>query len=128
MIVLLDTSTPTCQIAVVTADQTFNYQWDAGRELARGLLAFVEQSLKKNNGEFTDIAGIGVMKGPGSFTGLRIGLTVANTLADSLNIPIVGEVGEQWQQDATTRLRSGETDGVVLPLYGAQAHITKPTR
>ena len=72
--------------------------------------------------------GIGVMKGPGSFTGLRIGLTVTNTLADSLSAPIVGATGEDWRETALEKLRAGENEKIVMPEYGAVAHITAPRK
>ena len=97
---------------------------DLGRTLARGLLKFLEEK----TGDLHDISGIGVMKGPGSFTGLRIGLTVANTLADSLNIPIVGAMGEDWRETALSKLRAGENEKIVMPEYGAAAHITAPRK
>ena len=124
MIILLDTSTPECFLTLVDGDQRREYSWSAGRELARGLLAF----LQEKTSDLHQITGIGVMKGPGSFTGLRIGLTVANTLADSLNVPIVGETGENWQDVALTRLADGASDQLVLPLYGSEAHITQPRK
>lgn len=128
MILLLDTSTPVCKVTVVSGNERLVREWEAGRGLAKGLLAYLEAVLAEADGDFQALQGIGVMKGPGSFTGLRIGLTVANTLADSLKIPIVGETGESWQERALERLKAGQSDQIVLPLYGAEAHITQPRK
>lgn len=124
MIILLDTSTATCFLTMVDNEARQDFEWQAGRTLARGLLKFLEEK----TGDLHDISGIGVMKGPGSFTGLRIGLTVANTLADSLNIPIVGAMGEDWRETALSKLRAGENEKIVMPEYGAAAHITAPRK
>ena len=124
MIILLDTSTATCFLTVVDDEARQDFEWLAGRTLARGLLKFLEEK----TGDLRDISGIGVMKGPGSFTGLRIGLTVANTLADSLNIPIAGATGEDWREMALKKLRAGENEKIVMPEYGAAAHITAPRK
>lgn len=129
MIVLLDTSTPVCRLTLVADEARYEYAWEAGRELARGLHAFLRDKLAEHGWGFADITGIGVMKGPGSFTGLRIGLTVLNTIADDRDLPIVGvEMTEQWHDYALRRLAAGETDGIVMPHYGGEAHITKPRK
>lgn len=128
MILLLDTSTPLCKLTLVDSDWRFDDEWQADRQLAKGLLNYLQQQLEKNEKTFTDISGIGVMKGPGSFTGLRIGLTVLNTIADAENVPIVGETGDDWQRRAVARLETGENQKIVLPFYGSEAHITKPRK
>lgn len=128
MILLLDTSTGTCKLSLVDGDMRYHDEWLAERELAKSLLKYLEEQLRKNGKAFTDISGIGVFRGPGSFTGLRIGLTVLNTVADTLDVPIVGTEGEQWQEEALGRLSRRENDKLVLPLYGNDAHITKPRK
>lgn len=128
MIILLDTSTSTCYLTIVDGQSRTQVNWEAGRGLARGLLGFIRQELQKQHQNIKDISGIGVMKGPGSFTGLRIGLTLANTLADSLNIPIVGEMGENWAEEAISRLGQSQNDRIVMPFYGQEAHITQPKK
>lgn len=128
MILLLDTSTPVCKLTLVDTDWHYDNEWQADRTLAKGLLKYLKEQLQQNNKTFADISGIGVFKGPGSFTGLRIGLTVLNTMADSLGIPIVGGEGEQWKNRVLANLQSGQNDQVVLPLYGSEAHITKPRK
>ena len=128
MILLLDTSTPVCKLTLIDSDWHYDDEWQADRTLARGLLKYLQEQLQKNGKTFTDISGIGVFKGPGSFTGLRIGLTVLNTMADSLAVPIVGGEGEAWKDQVITGLQSGKNDQMVLPLYGSEAHITKPRK
>jgi tRNA threonylcarbamoyladenosine biosynthesis protein TsaB len=128
MILLLDTSTPTCKLLLVDGDWRQEKEWEAGRTLAKGLLGFLEQELTGAGKTWQDLTGIGVFQGPGSFTGLRIGMTVLNTMADALAIPIVATTGKDWQEEAVSKLRAGENDRLALPLYGGEANITKPRK
>lgn len=128
MILLLDTSTPVCKLTLIDGDSRYEDEWQADRQLAHGLLAYLSEQLQKNQKTFTDITGIGAFTGPGSFTGLRIGLTVLNTLANSESIPIVGARGESWQDEAIEALKGGKNEKIVLPFYGSEAHITKPRK
>lgn len=52
------------------------------------LVPMIDEVLKENNIECQDLSEILVVNGPGSFTGIRLGVTVAKTLAYTLNIPI----------------------------------------
>jgi tRNA threonylcarbamoyladenosine biosynthesis protein TsaB len=129
MIILLDTSTPTCLLTLVdTKQQRHEYTWQANRDLAQGLLHYIETSLADFGQSLHDITAIGLMKGPGSFTGLRVGLSVANTLAESISIPIVGTIGKAWQDEAIAHLDKGENQQIVLPEYGMAPNITKPRK
>lgn len=129
MILLLDTSTNVCRLTLINDDKVkHESEWEASRELSLGLLEYIENELNKQAKGLSDIKGIGVFRGPGSFTGLRIGLTVLNTLADGMSVPIVGEIGDDWKDQAISRLAQGESDQIVLPLYGGEANITIPRK
>lgn len=128
MILLLDTSTPECRLTFVESDWRYETTWEAGRELAKGLLAYIQSQLEGQGKTWNDITGLGAFKGPGSFTGLRIGITVLNTVSYAQGVPIVGEMGEDWQEKAVKRLLDGESDEVVLPEYGGEANITLPRK
>ena len=128
MIILLDTSSPVCKLSFVEGDLRFHAEWESGRALAKGLLGYLQDNLAKNDKTWKDISGIIAFKGPGSFTGLRIGLTVLNTFADSEAVPIVGSTGDDWQVEGLSRLAAGENDQLVMPEYGGEAHITTPRK
>ena len=102
--------------------------WQADRQLARELLGRVETFLREHDVSFNDLTGVFVYRGPGSFTGLRIGITVINTIAYANSLQLVGSEGEGWLELAVERLARGDSDEVVLPLYGAEARITKPIK
>ncbi len=102
--------------------------WQAHRQLAETIHGKIDELLARNGKKLEDVQGIACFQGPGSFTGLRIGLTVANTLAYALHIPIVATQDPDWASQALQRLAAGETDEVALPFYGADAHITPPKK
>lgn len=124
MIVLVDTATPTCKVTVVHEDEVYQHEWLAERKLADGLYEYLQEVLREHNGSWDAVTGIGVLQGPGSFTGLRIGMTVLNTIASDRAIAIIGATGESWQQEALRRLKGDEDDQIVLPFYGRDATIT----
>jgi tRNA threonylcarbamoyladenosine biosynthesis protein TsaB len=124
MILYLDTSDKTCKIYL---DDT-EYAFETDRNLARDLLKLLSNVLAENHKTFQDLTALALYKGPGSFTGLRIGATVFNTLAHELKIPIIGATGENWRAAAQTRLEKGENDRLILPLYGRPANITTPRK
>ncbi len=106
----LDTSTPTTILKL--DDKT--YEWDSGRELAEKLLAFIHEKLQENGANWQDITDITFMSGPGSFTGLRIGAAIVNTLASERNISLYDHHGKKHQ--------------IILPDYGRGANITAPKK
>ena len=129
LILTIRTDNPEAEIGLYNDDQKLAYEtWQAHRELAGTLHKKIEQLLVQQQKGWTDLEGIVVFQGPGSFTGLRIGLTVANTLSYSLKIPAVGQTGENWIADGIARLDKGESDQVVMPEYGAPVHITLQKR
>jgi tRNA threonylcarbamoyladenosine biosynthesis protein TsaB len=58
-------------------------------------LPAIDKLLRKNKSNIEDVQKVEVNKGPGSFTGLRVGVAIANTLSFLLKIPVNGKkVGE----------------------------------
>ena len=89
---------------------------------------FIQQELRGQGLTWKEVTGLVVFKGPGSFTGLRIGITVMNSLAYINGLPIIGVTGERWQDEGLRRLAAGENDTIVMPEYGGEANITKPRK
>lgn len=110
---------------MLDGDVRVDREWQADRQLAKGLLSWLKDQLSEQGKTWQDVSALGAYEGPGSFTGLRIGLTVMNSLAESLNIPIVGATGDDWQNTARASIENGENDIVVLPLYDRDATITR---
>lgn len=106
----------------------FHFTWPASKLLSEELPGMIEDALSSLGLCFKDVSGIVGFRGPGSYTGLRIGITVINAIADQVGAPIVGETGDNWLEDGLTRLRAGENDKIILPEYGGEANITKPRK
>lgn len=128
MILTLKTDNPEAEIGIYKSDEKVIYhKWLADRTLTKTLLKVIEEQLEKAGGDWKDIKGVIVFKGPGSFTGLRIGITVANAIAYGQNVPVVGELGESWIIDGLQRVKT-DNDKIVLPHYGGEPNISIPRK
>ena len=119
------TDKPEAELGLYADSKQLKYgTWLAHRELAETIHLKLAELLKGQQRDLKDISGIVVFQGPGSFTGLRIGITVANALASGLNVPIVASKGQSWLEDGIKTLKKGHNDHIALPEYGAEPHIT----
>lgn len=59
---------------------------------SQALLPAIVKILKKNKISFKDLSAVNVATGPGSFTGTRVGVAVANAVGFALNIPVNGKL------------------------------------
>ncbi len=127
MILALRTDSDTTQIALFSTGSEpkllAEEVWESGRQLADELPGKLQDFLVSSS---EALSGIIIFSGPGSFTSLRIGHTVANALADSLNIPVLGARGERWIQSGLKAIAASKPGSPALPFYGADANISKP--
>jgi len=119
-ILYLDTSEPEAVIALYKNTKEVSViKWQAHRELSKTLSEKFQEMLEKSKINQKDLAGICVFSGPGSFTGLRIGISFANAIAFGLNIPIY-----ETRQKQNFTLNNPKK--IITPFYGAEPKITKP--
>ncbi len=129
LVLTLRTDKPQAEIGLYENEKRILYKkWHAHRELAETLHTQIAKNLHSLNTDWPDIQGVVVYKGPGSFTGLRIGLSVANALAYAQNIPIIGTSGNGWVEKGIVKLGQNKDDVVALPDYGAPVNITRPKK
>lgn len=125
ILLTIRTDKPVAELGLYDNTTQLAYEvWEAHRALGTTMHAKLAELLEKTDTELEDIEGIVCFQGPGSFTGLRIGLTVANALSYALHIPIVASRDPHWLETGITGILSGATETIALPFYGSEAHIT----
>lgn len=93
MLLAIDTSTEVAGIALfdeVTCEPRAERTWRSGRNHTRELLPEIDGMLADAGLQQSDVTGLAVATGPGSFNGLRVGLTTAKLMAFALSVPLVG--------------------------------------
>lgn len=124
-ILFLDTSTDRTIVAVYTNDELLKQKnWLGKSDLSETLLPVVDEILKSFSLKIADLDLIAVNTGPGSYTGLRIGLSVANAIAWSLNIPLV----DAKIVDGKLELMNRKQSVPILPHYSHPPKITQPKK
>ncbi len=125
MFLAIRTDKPLAELYILdqVGNKVAEHQWLADRQLADHLHVEIKKILKKNKLTFDNLTGIVVFEGPGSFTGLRIGITVANALAYSLQIPVIGTNSEKWISPGWQK-KFSKPQQYVVPEYGSLPNIT----
>lgn len=89
-ILALDTSTENCSVALTVDDQIFYRSEVSPRGHTTKILPMVDDVLCEAGIKLNDIDVLAYGRGPGSFTGVRIGIGIAQGLAFGANLPMVG--------------------------------------
>ncbi len=87
----IDTSTDTASLALVQDDEVLaELTWRCGQNHTTQLLPHLSHLLNRTELSLQSVSGVIVARGPGSYNGLRVGISTAKGLVFSLGIPIVG--------------------------------------
>ena len=86
----IDTASEACSVGVVDGTRVYTRSEDAGRGHAERLLGMIEAVMKEAGLAFADLDRIAVTVGPGSFTGVRVGIAAARGLALVTGTPAIG--------------------------------------
>jgi tRNA threonylcarbamoyl adenosine modification protein YeaZ len=111
----IDTSTDIASLALVQGDQVLaESTWHCGQNHTVELLPQLARLLNKTKVGLKSISCVIVAKGPGSFNGLRVGISTAKGLALSLGIPIIGMSSLEVEA-----YRHAETGLPICPIFNA---------
>jgi tRNA threonylcarbamoyladenosine biosynthesis protein TsaB len=120
MILTIDSSTQLTRLALFQDGAELDFaEWQSSFNQSEELLAKIDELLLRNNYTKNDIQAIGINLGPGSYTGIRIGVATANALVFALNIPVVSI-------DQISDIKNTKFSSPVLPIYNREPHITTP--
>lgn len=89
-ILAIDTATEACSVALWNDGTTFAHFEECPREHTQRTLPLVKTILTEGNTALTDLDALAYGRGPGSFTGVRIGIGIAQGLALGADLPMIG--------------------------------------
>ena len=137
MILHLETATKVCSVALsnegrLLAEKSSNTEHYSHAE---NLTVFIEEVIKLGNIEFKDLNAISVSSGPGSYTGLRVGVSTAKALCYALEIPLIGidslvsiaaQMQEKWPNKKLLPMIDARRMEVFCALYYNNLKTIRP--
>ncbi|NER83286.1 MAG: tRNA (adenosine(37)-N6)-threonylcarbamoyltransferase complex dimerization subunit type 1 TsaB [Leptolyngbya sp. SIO1D8] len=123
----IHTSSPELGLALTDFDQVKRHQvWPLGRDLTAYLHACLTEFRQPY--DWADLAFVAVAKGPGGFTGTRIGVVVARTLAQQLSIPLFGvsslaAIAQQYQSGSNTEGQPSDIADIAVAMRAQRGEI-----
>ena len=90
VILCIETATSVCSVALSKEGSLFGHkETQIGNSHAEIITVFIDELIKASGLNYSDLSAIAVSKGPGSYTGLRIGVSTAKGLCYALDIPLI---------------------------------------
>lgn len=115
----IETATTVCSVSVSENGETIAFkETNNGYTHAENLHVFIDEVIKVASLNLKDLNAIAVSKGPGSYTGLRIGVSAAKGLAYGLNIPLIAI--DTLQAMTYAALITGIDNAVYCPMLDAR--------
>jgi len=113
----IETSTKNCSVALSESGKIIALKElnDGNYSHAEKLHIFIEAILKESNVDMQQLSAVAISKGPGSFTGLRIGVSTAKGLCFALDIPLISVNTLQ-----SLALQITADNGVIVPMLDAR--------
>jgi len=131
IILHIETATDVCSVALSKGTEIIGLKEEAGgNNHAKHLLPFVDEVLKQSGVSMSEINGVAVSIGPGSYTGLRIGVSTAKGIAYTAGIPVMAiSTLESIAQGGKALWSGTSTEAVqIVPMIDARRMEVFTTR
>lgn len=118
----IETATDVCSVAITLGNEVLSVcESNDGNSHSKNLLPYIDESLTKAGRSLNDLDGVVVSVGPGSYTGLRIGVSTAKSIAYNQEIPVI-TVGtlESIASGAVATVVDLDPETVVVPMIDAR--------
>lgn len=135
--IAINSSSEPTAVAILCAGQILaEKSWSSNRDEAAKIIPAIAALLKKSHVQFRDVEKVLVINGPGPFTGMRIGVTIANAIAwatkSKLQTATTAELlktkGKSFGEVALQLQKKAKTVKFAKALYLKKPHITTPKR
>ena len=128
LILCIETGTDICSVGLSRDGELISLrESDEGRDHARNVALFVDELLRENDIAAEELSAVAVGMGPGSYTGLRIGVSFAKGLCYGLQIPLVAvgsldSMGQVAREDHEAGIIDVDNwrDAVLCPMVDAR--------
>ena len=131
MILCLETSTAVCSVALVDNSNVIALRESLdGQNHAEKITIFIDEVMKEANISYNELEAIAVSKGPGSYTGLRIGVSTAKGLCYAMEKPLIaidtlaamteGFLDNNFDNDHDTNIKSLPSSSIFCPMIDAR--------
>lgn len=115
-ILCIETASTNCSVAIGRGGEVLALKEDYSRSFshAERLHIFIQEILKDKNMQLQDLDAIAISEGPGSYTGLRIGVSAAKGLCYTLGIPLIAV------STLTSLASQVKENGIIIPMMDAR--------